>query len=565
MIQKVNRNSVWANLFVSVIEQRGIEEVCLSPGSRSTPFVFALDTSSIRKHIILDERSSAFFALGMAKRSQKPVAVITTSGTAAAEVYPAIVEARMSRTPLLICTADRPSSLRGTGANQTIFQNGLYGNHVVGEFDTGLPDLNKASISNYILLLNKAINLSHEGPVHINFPFDKPLEPKSFTDEFDIDINDFKLDLGKEEANDISIKDVIDLNIKESEKGLILCGWSNISPEERTAIWAFSKKTGFPIVADITSGFRNNRQSDLLLNAEAIFSSGIFQNYDELDVLIQFGATPTSKGINLFWEKSKARKYCVHPLDHHDPSRSSIWIKSEVFDFIEKQQINFIPSTSDNPLQKSDKKCEELKDTFLSSVSWNFEGKIHNRIHKYLPKNSLIIYGNSSVVRDADLFVSQQPEKSKILVNRGASGIDGMVSTALGASKVHDGPAFLFIGDLSFFYDLTALQIARVNQSKLCLILINNNSGGIFHRLPVSDYPKQLESYFLTPQNLDFKSLIESFDHHYIEVKYETEIENSIIEYIKKPHFMVIEIQTDAEESQKIRDKYLQFIDSKID
>ena len=183
---KINRNYIWSNILVDQLAECGVKYACISPGSRSTPLTYSISQNiKIKTFVQVDERSSGFFALGLAKKSNSPVIVITTSGTATAELYPAIIEAYQSRVPLIVCTADRPSYLRNTGANQTINQDNIYKNHIRFFYDTGLPDLTLKSIKKFKGLLIKAFDIANrtdKGPVHFNLPFEKPLEPDSFTD-----------------------------------------------------------------------------------------------------------------------------------------------------------------------------------------------------------------------------------------------------------------------------------------------------------------------------------------------------------------------------------------------
>jgi 2-succinyl-5-enolpyruvyl-6-hydroxy-3-cyclohexene-1-carboxylate synthase len=184
---KVNRNNFWARIFIDQLAALGVKYACISPGSRSTPLTFTLSKNrKIKSFINNDERSSAFFALGLAKESGMPVIIVTTSGTAVAELYPAIIEAFQQRVPLIVCTADRPSELIGTGANQTINQHNIFKNHIRWFRDLGLPSMSETGFRHLQRIAIKSFQISlteDRGPVHLNFPFRKPLEPFSFTDE----------------------------------------------------------------------------------------------------------------------------------------------------------------------------------------------------------------------------------------------------------------------------------------------------------------------------------------------------------------------------------------------
>lgn len=195
MKKYINRNYFLASLFVKQLEVPQIKNVCISPGSRNTPLTLAFaENKKFKKYIHIDERSSGFFALGLAKQTNKPVVLITTSGTAVAELYPAIIEAYQQRIPLIVCTADRPAYLKNTGANQTINQENIFRNHIRKFWNVGLPSLTKKKLFSFTKKINEIIFLATEkdkGPVHINFPFEKPLEPNSFTDTISFNLKDF--------------------------------------------------------------------------------------------------------------------------------------------------------------------------------------------------------------------------------------------------------------------------------------------------------------------------------------------------------------------------------------
>ena len=189
---KINRNFIWSNIIVDQLAECGVKYACISPGSRSTPITYSVSLNKkIKSFVHVDERVSGFFALGLAKKSNSPVMIITTSGTATAELYPAIIEAYQNRVPLIICTADRPSYLRNTGTNQTINQENIYKNHIRFFYDTGLPKLDSTSIKKLKSTVLKAFSISDKtdrGPVHLNLPFEKPLEPDSYTDSIEENI-----------------------------------------------------------------------------------------------------------------------------------------------------------------------------------------------------------------------------------------------------------------------------------------------------------------------------------------------------------------------------------------
>ncbi len=304
---KINRNVFWADHFFSRLADLGVRNVCLSPGSRSTPLTMA--ASSVKKlkcFVHIDERSSAFFALGMAEASGKPIIIITTSGTAAAELYPAVIEAYQQRIPLILCTADRPPDMIGRGANQTINQHNLYNNHIRYFKDAGLPEPSASAIRRIRRYAGEAFIHSSGGPVHINFPFRKPFEPDSFTDEISdrtqILIEAHKkresIFLNKETKPVSNIYKKILSAINESPKGLILAGPMQYDSDTKKQLLRLAEKLNYPVIADACSQLRyGNKSKNIIINYEAFLGNEKFVTENSPDVILHFGRTPSSKAV----------------------------------------------------------------------------------------------------------------------------------------------------------------------------------------------------------------------------------------------------------------------------
>ena len=302
MLIKINRNGFWANIFFDQLAECGVKYACISPGSRSTPLTYALSQNKkIKSYVIIDERTSGFFALGLANITNSPVLIITTSGTAAAELYPAIIEAYQNRVPLIICTADRPAYLRNSGANQTINQNHLYNNHVRFFYDTALPTIELKKIKQLKTTAKNIFDICSVkdiGPVHINFPFEKPLEPNSFTDEIEEKIlleslaDDYNHQQTKIEANENQkhVKLISNL-LKKRVVGLITVGPGNFSNSFYDSLEIFSVKFSLPVFADASSSFRfkSNALSNLISNYDALLRSESFIKMFKPKFVLHFG------------------------------------------------------------------------------------------------------------------------------------------------------------------------------------------------------------------------------------------------------------------------------------
>lgn len=581
---KVNRNYVWANVFIDQLAECGVKYACISPGSRSTPLTYALSQNKkIKSYVIVDERTSGFFALGIAKQTNSPVILVTTSGTAAAELYPAIIEAFQNRAPLIICTADRPAYLRNSGANQTINQDNLYKNHIRFFYDAGLPKLDPNKI--YQLKRNalNAFNYSlknDRGPVHINFPFEKPLEPDSYTDNVEEKIITASLP-SKEFSNlketqiKFPQKDIkpIQSLLKKNSFGLITVGPGNFSEQFLTLLENFSIKFSLPIFADASSGlgFKSKKLSNLISNVDAIIRCNSFRQTFSPEFNFHFGRTATSPKLEEYLTNAKTRRFIINQFgDMFDTSRKSKVIKIEeeefLLSFIDSDYIIKDKSSKIlNQIKLLDEEIENIKSSVILNRKKLNEPAILIDILNSIPPDSNLMIGNSVPIRDLDFFSSSIRKNINVFQNRGASGIDGIISTALGISATSKNPTYLVIGDLSFYYDVNSLMIAKKYNIPLITILINNNGGAIFRFLPIANHKNVFEKFFLTPTNLSFKKLTEAFEADYKELKSRQDILNHIkvSSVRKKP--AVFEIKTNSEYSLSVRKKYWNKVNKFVD
>jgi 2-succinyl-5-enolpyruvyl-6-hydroxy-3-cyclohexene-1-carboxylate synthase len=588
---KVNRNNLWTDIFIKQLSSAGVKYACISPGSRSTPLTLSLaKNKKIKCFVNVDERSSAFFALGLANASKTPVAVVTTSGTAAAELYPAIIEAYQQRVPLIICTADRPPELLNTGANQTINQHNLYKNHIRWFRNVGLPSLKRLKLRRLQQTAFRAVEVStikDKGPVHLNFPFRKPLEPFTFTDEVDpilikdLDgsIKNIKPSKKKFDSEKLRktkrYKEISELITNEQE-GIIIAGPMEYNFDLRKQLKNLSSLTGYPIIADAASHFRfkvskNNKK--ILSNYHAFFRSSEFSISHKPKLILHFGRTPTSSTLETFLENCNAPRYMINEFgDWFDPSRKSKAVVkfnpedfvTEINNYLAELNLERNNSVWSEDFNKAETLAESIKSEVIGkSTSLNEPGVINN-ILEALPNKAHILIGNSSPIRDFDNYAACNKKDLLVYFNRGASGIDGVTSTALGIAQLKE-PAFLLTGDLSFLHDLNALAAANKYPARLTVILINNNGGGIFESLPVSKERSILKEYFLTPHNLNLKNIITSFGVEYKLVRSWLHLNDSIKDSVKKNFLNVLEIKTDAGKSLQLRNRYLEEVKNAID
>ena len=567
--QKFNRNIIWSELFFRQLFHNGVKQAVLCPGSRNTPLVFGITKSKIKTYNLVDERSAAYFALGIAKKTKQPVAIITTSGTAVTELYPAIVEAFFTRTPLVICTADRPPELQNCGSSQTINQKNIFENHIRYFLDAGTPDLKEKNLQKLCNLTKKAIEIAcirNRGPVHINLPFRKPFEPDSFTDELNegnyipISNGNYLKSFGNvNNTFSITKKNVEDLS--GSKSGLILYTGKNPSKELDNLIHKLSVKLKYPIIEDSTSGIRFTKSKNSSSTSN-FTSMARCENVPDPEIMLQFGDAPISNSLLNFFQHSKAKKYLINEYgDLLDPSKTyNKIIKAKPEDFCQR----IIKEIKTSPVRKAyydkvidiDKRIEETKSNFVSSADFSFEGKVISELVRLLPDKTNIMISNSTPVRDFDVFTLSSEQNHKVFTNRGTAGIDGIISTALGISSMDKTPTVLITGDLAFYYDLNGLLASVKYNIPLVVVLLNNNGGGIFEMLPVSKHKIIFEINFKTPTNLDFAPFVKGYDGDYYLIDNLQDLKDKLDSSIKKNKLSVLEIKTDSKESARLRSDF---------
>lgn len=577
MKKSINLNNLWADALVNQLVDLGVEYVCISPGSRSTPLVSSFHNSEkIKKYVIIDERSSAFTALGIAKKTGRPVAVVTTSGTAVAELYPAIVEAYFSRTPLIILTADRPGYEHGCGANQTINQQNIFANHIRYFYDAGLPELQFEKFQELKSKVFEAVKTAaylNKGPVHINLPFDKPLERTSFDCEIDEDlINQFMTphSLHIEDLNEPEELSTVANQILNSSKGVIFCGIDNYSEDDFNRITDLAEVAGYPILADVSSGlsFRGIGNKEIISNHSLFLKDISIIQKLQPELILQFGRASINNSVLDYYKNSKCTKILVNEFgDLNDPSKTVekiIKIKpanfcNEILKFVKEKEVG-IDSEWLESFKLIDEKTEIIKNNFLEEADLSFEGKVVHNIINNLPENCNLIIGNSMPIRDFELFSAKATKGINVFSNRGASGIDGLISTASGISAVSDNPTFLIIGDTSFIYDLNALVSAAMLKIPLNILLINNNGAHIFDMLPVSAEKEILPDYFTVPHNFNLSKIIKAAGAEYFSVDYPNDFEQIANVLPENKKLSLFEFKTDGGSSANQRKQLFEIL-----
>jgi len=574
----VNKNIIWSSAFVNELAANGVKVACISPGSRNTPLTLAFASDKrIKKYVSIDERSSAFFALGLAKVKNEPIVLVTTSGTATAELYPAIIEAYKQRIPLIVCTADRPPGFLERGANQTINQQNIYANHIRFFKDLGMPKINCEEIRNVRKTARESVYVSlykNPGPVHLNFPFDKPFEPDAFTNVISKSLYDIagskepiafkKSKRQKEPIFNKKLFDNLSDTLNKTEKGIIIVGPENYRDDFAKKVVRLAEKLNYPILADGVSQLRFNVNSNknLISNFDAFLRSVKFSAEHKPDIILHFGRTVTSKGLEDYLTKIKCQKYLINEFgDIFDPTNNT----TASFNYLPSlfceeiiNRINKKPVKSEwlNSFKRADKITEGIKDKLISNANFPVESRIINEVIDLIPPKSNIMLSNSMPIRDFDYFASGTYKKITVYNNRGASGVDGIISTAMGIAEKSKKNTFLLTGDIAFYYDLNGLLLSKNKSIRLTVILINNNGGGIFRVLPISKYKNVFEKYFLTSHYLNFGKIIKGYGVKYTLIKSWNHFRKSFISAAENKNLQVLEIKTDSAQSFKIREQF---------
>ena len=543
----------------------GVSHFCICPGSRSTPLALTIARHpDARIWMHLDERSAAFFALGMAKVSGQPVALVCTSGTAAANFLPAIVEASLARVPLLVLTADRPHELRDCGAPQTIDQIGLYGNHVKWFVDLPIPEATPNLVRYARTVAGRAVATSRiapAGPVHLNCPYREPLVPLADTQPTESARADQQPHVQVTAAP--RVPDAISINalasrLHNTPRGLIICGPQNNS-ELAPAVTRLAAHLGYPILADPLSGLRCGRHTHthILDSYDAFLRDTAFIQHYQPDIVLRFGAMPTSKPVLLYLQQYPTCHQIV--VDEAEGWNEPTALAAEmvyadgaalchlIADTLTQEGMAHTETGWNDTWVAADRLTRTTLTTQLASVDELFEGKVFAELATLLPDGTTLYAGNSMPVRDLDTFFPGNEQNVRFLSNRGANGIDGVVSSALGAQAAGAEPLVLVIGDISFYHDSNGLLAAHQYNLNATIILLNNDGGGIFSFLPQAQDREHFEQLFGTPHGLDFRPLAEMYGAHYQRVADWEAFRTAVQESISNGGLRIIEVVTERE------------------
>jgi 2-succinyl-5-enolpyruvyl-6-hydroxy-3-cyclohexene-1-carboxylate synthase len=576
-----NINQLWSNIIVEELVRHKITYFCISPGSRSTPLtVAAARHAKVNCKIIYDERGAAFHALGYARAANNPAVLICTSGTAVANYYPAVIEAYQENIPLIILSADRPPELRGRGANQTIDQINIFGRYT--HHFTDLPCPSTEYVPSYVLKeINRAVEKSlfpFAGPVHVNCMFREPLAPKkeSWPPEYLKEIQNWldgtetftKLEIKTSEKYDkVQIEKLIQ-NINKNNNGIILAGRCE-KTEDQQAILDLAEKISWPVFADITSGLRLNNKSNKIIHYfdQLLLSEKIKREMKHLP-LVHFGGQFVSRKLFNFLKNFKGEHIHIMSSDKIvDPAHSvTMRINNSICGVIRKilTEIDIKTTSGHDSLFEYNQKVKQCIPTFLAGEDKINEIAVTETVTRNIFNESTLFIASSMPIRDMDMFAIPGNGSIKIGANRGASGIDGTIASSVGFANGHKKAMILVIGDLAFIHDLNSLSMLRECENPVLIILINNQGGGIFSFLPISDHQDVFEKNFATPHQFTFEKIAEMFGLKYFNPKTCKDFENLFSQYQYSKKATLIEVKTNRRENLELHNSLQKYISTHL-
>ena len=562
-----NVNSLWAGVLIETLARCGVRFAVVSPGSRSAPLALAVAAHpSIEAVPVLDERSAAFFALGLAKQHGRPVVLICTSGTAAANLFPAVIEAHESGVPLLVLTADRPPELRACASGQTIDQLKLFGGYVNFFHEIATPELGESRLKYLRQTVAHAIGRTlapATGPVHLNVPFRDPLAPvgdggatAQFTATINWDIFYAHL-VPTEPAPPAGLLP----RIAPDVHGVIVVG-----PAQPGDIGAFvtgvgeiARRLGWPVLADGLSPLRHNASQvpHLVTTCDLVLRHAVAAERLKPEVVLCVGDWPTSKVLRWWIEESEALIWMVtERADNRDAMHGRT---RQIALPLTVLAAGLPPAVDENGYQRMwaryEQKIRPVLDERLQAEETLFEPKAAWLLARHLPEETALFFANSMPVRDAEYVTPPGNRAIRPLCNRGANGIDGTLSTAVGAAHQSGRPAVLLTGDLALLHDTNGFLLRAKFHGSLTIVLINNRGGGIFEHLPVAAFDPPFEEFFATPQEVDFGKLCAAYSVAHVMVRDWAHF-TELISTLPATGMRVLEVATDRKRDAAMRKKW---------
>ena len=567
-IESSNINSLWGTLIIEELIRNGIDYFVVSPGSRSAPLTVAVARNPRAKSInCFDERGAAFHAIGYARATGNPAVLISSSGTAAANYFPAVIEASTDAVPMIVLSADRPPELRQTGANQTIQQFSLYGQYVRWQFDLPCPD-EKIPPQMVLTTINQAVYQAQKspcGPVHLNCMFREPLAPSNaYIPEMYL----APLTRWQEQQKPytqytasqmlpdaLSISELADI-INQTERGILAVGQLK-SDADIQAVSQLAEKLNWPVFTDILSGIRlESSLSNAINYFDQLLLTDLFSDdMQTLETVVQIGSRIISKRFLQLLEKHQPQNH-VAVIDNpfrHDAAHTVSWrFEASIPQFCQQLLPAIGKSLSSHwvtQLKQKSQSINQTVDDFLFESQEISEPAVARMISRYIPKQHGLFLASSMPIRDMDMYAVCDRYPIPVAGNRGTSGIEGTIASAAGFAAGLNSPVTVLMGDLSFLYDLNSLALLKSLSYPLIVVVVNNNGGGIFSFLPIAQFQDVFEPYFGVPHEIEFNHAAQMFGIDY----YHPETTDAFImayqAAINHQRSAVIEVTTNREEN----------------
>lgn len=549
---------------------QGLTQAVISPGSRSTPVALLLHRHpEVEVFIGVDERSAGFFAVGLSKASDQPVALVCTSGTAAANYFPAICEARAAQIPLLILTTDRPPELQQVGAPQTLNQLNLYGDKVKFFTAMAVPENTPDLLAYAYWQGAKLVTVAREtpqAPVHMNLPLREPLLP-----DLQPKISQEPQIIVYPAEKKYTEKQVAALVAKWSyKKGLLVVG-GNRSHATAQLLSELAQRLGWPILADPLATVRSSKHTN----------SAILQHYDLYmdklttafipELIVKIGPQPVSKTLTQWLSKQVVPTYFIDESEEwQDPTRrTTVFLQANESPLLQQILMLERPATIpewEEQWIKLDQAVEKVmnKSAYLTQLT---EAAVTRMVFETMADKSPLFVSNSMPIRHLDRFMQATKAQVTVYGNRGVNGIDGILSTASGvAAHSREQAPILLIGDLAFYHDMNGLAFAKNYHLPLTIVLLNNDGGGIFsflsqRSLETSDF----EPLFGTPLHLDHALVAQLYGATYTEITSLEQLQVCLMKNCQEPKFQILEVRTDRAENVQLFEKLRQEIQSMIE
>ena len=567
----MSANQEFSAALLGELVRSGVRHACICPGSRSTPLTAAaVALSGLRCWSHIDERAAAFFAVGLARASRTPVILICTSGTAAVNFHPAVVEAHHGRIPLVILTADRPPELRDWGAGQTIDQVGLYGTAVRWFAEAPVPVPGDATLRYASALGARAAAMARSrpaGPVHLNLPFREPLAPTRLSRDPAPEPPKIARSVPSPEAAlDPETLDAVAEALRTGERGIVACGPWDGREEDARAIARLATHLGWPLIAEPTSQLRRGPASagvPAIATADLLLRSPEFGDRFAPDRVLRFGDTPTSKAFRLWLERTRPERVLHVDPDGvwHDPSHlASDVLRCEPHRLCEDLMERLDPASTDSSWLRefvaADRTAQATLEAELASDPVLHGPGVVHELATALPDHAQLYVSNSLAVRDIDAYLPTSERSLRVLCNRGANGIDGISSSALGAAASDPNvPTILLTGDLAFLHDAGGLLAAHRHDIRATFIVLDDDGGAIFSLLPVAKHGEavRFDEHFRARHGLDLAGVARAYGAEVTRVSSRAHLATALKEAFAAPGLSVVHVPIDAERALERR------------